>query len=105
MASSAEEIKAHLKIYYMVFGALAVLTVVTVAVARLEVSIGMAVAIAMFIACIKGSLVACYFMHLISERGMIFWILIICVLFFFFLLLLPVITQFEPAHSGLVEAV
>ena len=105
MASSAEEIKAHLKIYYMVFGALAVLTVVTVAVARLEVSIGMAVAIAMFIACIKGSLVSCYCMHLISERGMIFWVLIICVLFFFVLLLLPVITQFEPAHSGLVEAV
>lgn len=105
MASSAEEVKAHLKVYYMVFGALAVLTVITVAVAKLDVSVGMAVAIALFIACIKGSLVACYFMHLISERGMIFWILIICVIFFLVLLVLPVITQFEPEHSGLVEAV
>ena len=105
MASSAEEIKFSLEIYYMVFGALAVLTVVTVAVAKLDVSVGMAVVIAMFIACIKGSLVACYFMHLISERGMIFWILIVCVLFFFVLLLVPVVTQFEPAHSGVVEPI
>jgi hypothetical protein len=44
------------------------------------------------VACVKGSLVACYFMHLISERGMIFWVLTLCAVFFIALLLLPVVT-------------
>ncbi len=105
MASSAAEIKTHLRVYYMVFVALAFLTLVTVAVAKLHVELHVAVAIALVIACIKGSLVACYFMHLISERGLIFWILIVCVLFFAVLLLLPSATQYEPAHSAFSEAV
>ncbi len=90
--SSAEEIKAHLKVYYMVFGALAVLTTLTVGVSYLHLSIGMAVAVAMFVASIKGTLVACYFMHLLTERGMILWILALCALFFLVLLLVPTIT-------------
>ncbi len=105
MASSAEAIRAHLRVYYMVFGALAALTGVTVLVAEFDVNIYAAVAVALTIAAIKGSLVACYFMHLISERGLIFWILVVLVLFFFALLLLPSATQYEPAHSVFSEAV
>jgi caa(3)-type oxidase subunit IV len=40
------------------------------------------VAIALFIACIKGFLVAGYFMHLISEKKMIYGILIATLFFF-----------------------
>ena len=45
-------------------------------------SVALTVAIALFIACIKGFLVAGYFMHLISEKKMIYGILIAT--FFFF---------------------
>ena len=92
---SAEEIRQHLKIYYFVFGALAVLTGVTVACAELHfLSVHAAIVLALFVATIKGSLVACYFMHLISEKSTIFGILGLCALFFIVLLLLPVITTF-----------
>jgi len=91
--SSAEDIRKHLKVYYMVFGALAGLTAVTVAVAELHfLTVPQAITLALVVATIKGSMVACYFMHLISERGMVFWVLGICVLFFVVLLLLPVVT-------------
>ncbi len=105
MASSAEEVRKHLKTYYIVFGSLAVLTVVTVAVAFLELPIAMAIAVAMLIALVKGSLVASFFMHLVSERGIIFWILALCVFFFLVLLLVPSLTLFEPDYSRFVDGV
>lgn len=91
--TSAELVRKHLKVYYMVFGALAGLTAVTVAVAELHfLTVPQAIALALVVASIKGSLVACYFMHLISERGMVFWVLALCAIFFLALLLLPVVT-------------
>jgi len=90
---SAEDIRKHVGVYYKVFAALAVLTVVTVAVAEFHfLTVHQAIALALTVAIVKGSLVACYFMHLISERGLIFWILALCAVFFAALLLLPVIT-------------
>lgn len=53
-----------LNIYYSVFGALAVLTVVTVAVSRIHLAPVTAVVIAFMIAISKATLVAAYFMHL-----------------------------------------
>jgi cytochrome c oxidase subunit 4 len=88
--------RKHLKVYYMVFGALAVLTVITVGVAEMHfLTVPQAIVVALIVATIKASLVACYFMHLISERGMVFWILGICGLFFFVLLFIPVVTVRE----------
>ena len=48
--------------------------------------------VALFVAAIKGSLVACYFMHLISEKKLIYGVLALTALFFIALLLLPVLT-------------
>ena len=45
-------------------------------------SVALTVAIALFIACVKGFLVAGYFMHLISEKKMSYGILIATVFFF-----------------------
>lgn len=92
---SAEEVKKHVRTYMMVFGALLILTGVTVGVFYLELSIAAAVVVALIVASIKGSLVACYFMHLISEKGVLYWILALCALFFIVLLLLPVLTERE----------
>ena len=90
--SSAEDIKKHIVVYYKVFAALAVLTTVTVAISYLDFTIGPAVLVAMLVASVKGTLVACYFMHLLSERGLVFWVLGLCAVFFAFLMVLPVVT-------------
>ena len=78
---TVEEIKKHVRVYVMVFAALAVLTVVTVAVSYLDMSITWALIVALIIASVKGGLVAGYFMHLISEKKVIAWVLIVTVVF------------------------
>ncbi len=80
---SAEEIRKHVRVYMMVFGSLAVLTVVTVAVGYLKLPIVPAMIVALFIACIKGGLVGSYFMHLITEKKLIYWLLILSAAFLF----------------------
>lgn len=87
------DIKKHVRAYMMVFAALWTLTVVTVAVFYLHFTGVIGIAIALLIATVKGSLVACYFMHLMSERKLIYWILALTVFFFIGLLLLPVLTE------------
>lgn len=89
---SAEEVKKHVRVYIGVFVSLLILTGVTVGVSYLHLSIGAAIGVALLVATVKGSLVACYFMHLISEKAMLFWILALCAFFFVVLLLIPVIT-------------
>ena len=89
----AADIDKHVKIYITVFVALMALTVVTVAVNYLHLAPALAITLALFVATIKGSLVACYFMHLISEKKLIYVVLLITVLMFVVLLALPVITH------------
>ena len=73
---SPEEVAKHKKVYIAVFIALLVGTVVTVALNWLHFdSKALTIAIALFVATIKATLVACYFMHLISEKKMIYVIL------------------------------
>ena len=90
-AHAAEDISKHVRVYITVFVSLLVLTVVTVFVSYLQVPTAIAILIALVIATVKGSLVACYFMHLISERKLIYWVLVLTVVFFIFLMLLPVL--------------
>lgn len=92
---SVADIKAHVRVYLLVFGALAVFTVVTVAVSYLDVSISTAILIALLIASVKASLVACYFMHLISERKALYSVLLLCAFFFLVLVLVPILVQSE----------
>ena len=89
----AADISKHIRTYMIVFAALAVLTVVTVAVYYLHLSVGKAIVLALIIASVKAALVACYFMHLMSEKKLIYWVLLLTVAFFFVLLLVPVLTS------------
>ena len=89
----AADLDKHVRTYMMVFVSLMVLTVVTVAASYLHLSLVPAIGLALLIATIKGSLVACYFMHLISERKLIYAVLLLTVVFFFFVLLIPTITE------------
>ena len=89
---SKESIEHHIQTYIRVFIALGVLTVITVAVSYLNVSFTEAFFIAMTVATIKGSLVLGYFMHLITERQMIIWILVATVTTFIILMFIPLIS-------------
>lgn len=92
----AADIDRHVRIYITVFVALMVLTIVTVAISRFHLPVPMAIAVALLVAIIKGSLVACYFMHLISEKKLIYAVLALTVAFFIALMALPVLT----VHNG-----
>jgi cytochrome c oxidase subunit 4 len=87
--NSVEEIRKETRGYILVFVALAGLTLVTVGVSYLHLDFAAAVGLALLIASIKGSLVAAFFMHLISERKLIYAVLILTLGFFLALLLLP----------------
>lgn len=92
---SVEEIKKETRTYVLVFVALAALTVITVGVSYLHLSFGAAVLLALLIATIKGSLVAAFFMHLISERKLVYAVLILTLAFFVALLFLPLGSYFD----------
>ena len=93
MGDHSADIDKHVRVYITVFVALMVLTVVTVAVSYLDLATPMAVSVALFIAIVKGSLVAGYFMHLISEKKLIYAVLLLTAAFFAALLALPVVTH------------
>lgn len=93
--ASAEEIKKHVRTYVIVFISLMALTVVTVAISYLHLDVVSAVIAAMFIATIKGSLVASYFMHLISEKKAIYMTLVLTLIFFVALVTLPLLGQHD----------
>jgi cytochrome c oxidase subunit 4 len=93
MSDHAADIDRHVRTYILVFASLLVLTGVTVGIYYLHLSPGPAIALALLVATVKGSLVACFFMHLISEKKLIFWVLLLTVAFFFVLLLLPMWTS------------
>ena len=89
MEHSPEAVKKYIRIYIAVFAALAVLTVVTVTVSYLHLPFRQAVLVALVIASIKASLVAAFFMHLISEKTIVYSILLLTFFFFAVLLILP----------------
>lgn len=88
MDTHGHDIKKEVRGYLIVFVALAALTVVTVAVKSLHLKLADAIIVALVIATFKGSLVICYFMHLISEKKLIYTILIFTAVFFSALIIL-----------------
>jgi len=89
----AADIDRHVRVYITVFVALMVLTIITVAIARIHLPLPIAVSVALLVATIKGALVACYFMHLISEKKLILAVLVLTAVFFAALLALPIFTH------------
>jgi len=95
--TSPEEFKKHLGKYYVVFVALLCLTAITVGVSYMRLNRPLAITVALVIACVKAGMVAAVFMHLISERKVIYAVLILTVAFFFLVLLLPMFTVVESS--------
>ena len=107
-AAHAADIDRHVRVYITVFVVLMVLTIITVAIARVHLPTPVAVTLALLVATIKGSLVACYFMHLISEKKLIYAVLALTAVFFVALLALPSLTHHDgfwiPPASSDVQA-
>ena len=89
----AADIDRHVRIYITVFVSLMALTIITVAISYLHLPLALAVTVALLVATIKGTLVACFFMHLISEKKLIYAVLALTAIFFVALLALPAITH------------
>ncbi|MEO6258947.1 MAG: cytochrome C oxidase subunit IV family protein [Thermoanaerobaculia bacterium] len=86
-----EEIRKEMRVYITVFICLGILTLATVgACYGLKLPSHMAILVALIIASIKAGLVAAFFMHLISERKVIYAVLGLTLTFFGILLWLPV---------------
>ncbi len=96
-----EDFAHHVRRYLYVFYALLFGTVITVGASYIPFGHrALNIAVALFIACGKASLVACYFMHLISERKLIYGILAFTVFFFIGLMFLTLGAFGDfPAHT------
>ena len=97
---SHEDIDKTVRNYMLVFGALLCGTVLTVAVSYLDLPTGPAIAIALMIATAKGSLVVLFFMHLVDEKKLVYWVMGLAVVFFFFELFVPLITEINNLDMG-----
>ncbi|HEX2120065.1 MAG TPA: cytochrome C oxidase subunit IV family protein [Thermoanaerobaculia bacterium] len=80
--NSPEAIRKEIRKYLYVFGGLAILTIITVAISQLHLPTWQAVVLALAVATVKGSLVAAFFMHLVTERKLIYAVLLLTVFFF-----------------------
>ena len=91
MSANAHDISKHVRTYIIVFVALLVGTVLTVALnyAHFD-SVTLTISIALFVAIVKASLVAGFFMHLISEKKAIYAILLATVFFLGFMMYLTI---------------
>ena len=78
----AHDVRKDIRRYLIIGGALIVGTVLTVAMYYVHIpSVPATIAIALFIATVKGALVAGFFMHLISERKAVYAVLLATVFF------------------------
>ncbi len=93
---AAHDVKKEVRVYLMVFAALAFLTVVTVLVSRVHLGLAGNITVALIIATFKASLVAGYFMHLISERQVIYALLTMTGFFLVFMLILFLGSHHDP---------
>ena len=101
MAGDHTDISKHVRLYIMVFVALAILTVATVGASMVDLPThGLNIAVGLFIAMVKGSLVAVIFMHLKWDWALkvISGTLLLCVFFFAVLMALPTLATLDTVY-------
>ena len=99
MSDTSENLNKEISKYYKVFGSLAVLTVVTVAISNLKVGIALGVILGLAVATLKASLVASVFMHLNHEKKLIY---VVCgfTMFFFISMILLIVAGNYSVPQG-----
>jgi cytochrome c oxidase subunit 4 len=91
--SMTHDVAVQVRGYLTVFGALLVLTVVTVGVSYLQLPEAETVVLALAIATAKAALVAMFFMHLKGERPAVMWTLGFAAFFFAALIALLLLSE------------
>ncbi|MQA30010.1 MAG: hypothetical protein GEU82_09250 [Luteitalea sp.] len=105
MHSEADDIKKHVRTYWMIGGALYVFTVITVAVNQIHLALPFAVTLALIVASMKGYMVASVFMHLNHEKKWIYGSLLLTVAFFIVLMSIPLFTVMDSIGTDIVQEV
>jgi cytochrome c oxidase subunit IV len=101
MAHGVEEIRKSLKLYLLIGGVLFCGTLLTVWASGWDLgSHSRNIAFGLLIAVVKAGCVALIFMHLNSERGMIYKFLLFTVIFFAAMLFLFVLALKDPIHHA-----
>ncbi len=100
MSSDPADIQKSVRGYMTVFAMLMVFTVITVAASRVHLTVPLAIALALVIATMKGSMVAVVFMHLSHEKRWVYGTLLLTAAFFVVLLLVPVLTSLDTLSIG-----
>ena len=95
MSDDHQDVAKHVRGYLIIGGTLIIGTVLTVLASYVDLGHHWNIILALVIATTKASLVALFFMHLISERAMIYTVLAFTAFFFVGLMFLTV-----GAHFG-----
>jgi cytochrome c oxidase subunit 4 len=105
MSHDAHDVKKEIRKYLIVAISLLIGTIVTVGMYYVHLpSVALTIVVALFIASIKGFLVAGYFMHLMDERKMIYGILCCTVFFFIGMMGLLLWNYYDPPSLTLLPA-
>jgi cytochrome c oxidase subunit IV len=98
---SMEDVRKHVRTYLIIGTALICGTLLTVWASLINFgSREINIAIALLIASVKGFLVAGFFMHLISEKKMIYSVLVFTTFFFIALMFL---TLWSMQHANVIQ--
>lgn len=95
MHSDPAAVKKSVRAYFMIGAALIVFTGITVGANLVQFAVPIAIAVALIIATIKGSMVAAVFMHLSDEKKWIYGSLILTAVFFAVLMTVPLFTTMD----------
>jgi cytochrome c oxidase subunit 4 len=90
MSDHSDDVSKHIRGYLIIGGTLIIGTVLTVLASQIDLGHHWNIVLALVIATVKASLVALFFMHLISEKQMIYTVLGFTTFFFIGLMFLTV---------------
>ena len=90
MSEHTDDVSKHIRGYLIIGATLLVGTVLTVLASQMDLGHGWNIVLALVIATVKASLVALFFMHLISEKQMIYTVLAFTAFFFIGLMFITI---------------
>ena len=101
MSDHTDDISKHVRGYLIIGATLIIGTILTVLASYVDLGHHWNIVLALVIATIKASLVALFFMHLISERQMIYLVLAFTTFFFIGLMFLTISAYHDfPAKTS-----
>jgi len=103
MSDHSEDVSKHIRGYLIIGVTLIIGTVLTVLASYIDLGHHWNIVLALVIASVKASLVALYFMHLISEKQMIYTLLAFTAFFFVVLMFLTLGAYADPPATTILH--